>query len=765
LEIRGNWRYYNYDDLVANPGKKHMELVYSQNGEINRHSEISGNMYNSVKILGNKNLLIKTLLESNEIDGSKFMPLTIFIKKIELEKNSSEQALRKYIESIYVRPKTVYYLKSALGSNSSTVFIVKSIDEIVNTIKTNRDSGIEKFNSDWILSENVDSYLFKRKGKYSPDGIVHNEKIGHKGQFKFFVVLKNDSHTREAYLYNKACYTLAPYEFTGDYSAKGQNFVTGLGERSNLREFVNVPEEYDIDSDFGFTGEQIFGNEYFTKIIPQFIEITQDIFKVTHDFLNCKNDFYYTKSFKSCFQLLSFDIIVDSNLKCYFLEMNTRPDMIYKKYDSLLDFDGMVEGIIRICIDPYINPLHKNKIIEEDHWSLVSSTHRDTHFKTFYVRETWRLSKQMKTLFHMRSNWQEIIYPNKVLDKYKIDFIGKRSIKNNEDGLLVRDPLFENGILISKISTLNDFLGNKKVMYDILSNDPRSFEFLPLTATFNVKDNNWEKLIEFAMNYSKSIKTWILKPAVGLQGKDIIVSNNEKEVINYIRSHSEYSDWVLSQYIDNPFLLKLSGKAVSGNVFNDTIGRKNHIRIYVLITKINSETHIYLYDNNLIFCAVKEYSDNFKDEYSNLTNLHLGSLYYDNVLGLNGKDAYRDLSHPVENVLNEVFGPDFYHRVVLPQLVNMLEVVLDNSVEYLKCVNYSNKKSHGCFQYIAFDVMPDSNFKLYLLEINARPGMNAPMYHWKGLKNFANSLLNKTSDVIFKNKKTPLSRKGFILIK
>lgn len=395
---------------------------------------------------------------------------------------------------------------------------------------------------------------------------------------------------------------------------------------------------------------------------------------------------------------------------------------------------------------------------------MISNTHRDSNFNTFYLKESWRLTNNMKKLFHMRSNWQSIIYPNDLLNKYHIDFIGKRSIKALNGEVYVKDPIFENGVLISKIYTLNNYIGNKKTMYDILSNDSRSFDFLPLTATFNTSDSNWKMLINYAMTYSPNFKTWILKPATGLQGKDIMISNNPNEVIEFINKHADYSEWVLSQYIDNPFLLKLNGKAQSGNVFNDTIGRKTHIRIYVLITKINSETHIYLYDNNLIFCAVKEYSSDFKDQYSNLTNLHLGSLYYDNI-GLDGKDAYKDLSYPSEFVIDKVFGNGFYKKVVYPQLVKILEVVLDNSVNYLKCVNYSNKISKGCFQYIAFDVMPDEDFKLYLLEINGRPGMNAPMYHWKGLKNFTNSLINKTSDLVFKNKRTPLSKRGFILIK
>ena len=327
----------------------------------------------------------------------------------------------------------------------------------------------------------------------------------------------------------------------------------------------------------------------------------------------------------------------------------------------------------------------------------------------------------------------------------------------------IDDPIFRDLILVSKINTLQNYLGNKKVMYDILSNDNKSFDFLPLTATFNVTESNYRKVIKHAMEYSDKIKTWILKPAVGLQGNDILVSDDVRKIVDFVESHGFYTDWVLSQYIDNPFLLKLNGKSESGAVFNDSLGRKTHIRIYVLITKINGNSNIYLYENNLIFSAVKEYSGNIDDKYSNLTNLHLGSIYYNEVLKLDGTQAYKDLSFPLKETVNKLFGQKFYSRMVFPQIKKMLEIILDNSVDYLKCEKV-NPDSKGCFQYIAIDIMPDIYWKLYLLEINGSPGMNAPMYHWKNLNKFAKSLVNKTSDLL-KNNTKKIVKGGFILIK
>jgi hypothetical protein len=243
-------------------------------------------MYNTAKILGNKYLLTKQLVELPEIG---YIPKTIFLKKNDI--NNNLKNLIAYVTYIYQETKSFYYLKAAVGSNSAAVFIVDGINDIVNILK---EYFIKPgWNVDWLLSENIQSYIYKRKGKYSENGINYNEKYGHKGQFKFFLIFKNDSDSREVYLYNKSCYAIAPLEYTGDNTSLEQNLVTGLGERSNLRDIINVPEEYDLDSDYGFTGEKIFGKDYFDKIIPQVIKISSDIFKVVHDSLNCKNDFYY----------------------------------------------------------------------------------------------------------------------------------------------------------------------------------------------------------------------------------------------------------------------------------------------------------------------------------------------------------------------------------------------------------------------------------------------------------------------------------------
>jgi hypothetical protein len=739
LNQRGNWQQLQY-----NTPETDIDLVYSPTPKLNRNGKITGSIYHMVNIVSDKVIMNKKLLR---LGKNEYLPKMYFF-------DSSIKDTLKFkqdITNLLNNTSSFFYLKSSSGSISIGLYIINKFSDVLNAL--NKDYNT----TSWLLSEDIPSYLYRRNEKYQLNGIKYNEQIGHKGRLKYFILFKIDSSGKSIYMYDHSVHEIAAKEFKGDYTDIDQNVVIGIGP--GLSRIVKYPKGYNINPDFAFDPVTIFGDKYFSVIVPQLAKITHDIFDVSNQELNCKNSPLYNDNFQSCFHLASVDIIIGPDLKCYFLEINTRPAMDNITYESIINYPIMVDGIIQLTVDPYFKPTIKPTKRQE--WRKISEVKSTGKLNNFYIAPTWKLSKDMKRLFQLRKNWQEVIYPNNLLPQHSIDFVGKRELKDSS-----RDTLFKQGLFINKIHTLSGYLGNKRTMYDILSNDPRSFKFLPLTATFDTIQDNYQLIIQHAMNYSESIKTWILKPSMGLQGRDIFISNTYSEVINYIKTKPEYTDWVLSQYLDNPFLLKLTGDPDSGAIFNDSVGRKIHIRLYVLITKIDSKFNIYLYNHNLIFCAVEEYRySDFKYVFSNLTNLYLGSIFYNDHLGIDGKNAYKDLSFPLRETVNKLRGQMFYDTVVFPQIKTMLELILDNSKGYLKCINSDTSGNRGCFQHIAIDIMPDKDFKLYLLEINSRPGMNAPTYHWGDLNNFTNSLMNKTVDVVNHGKKDIINKKGFILIK
>jgi hypothetical protein len=586
--------------------------------------------------------------------------------------------------------KNFFYLKGATGSTSKSTFIVNDYSEIEPIIIAHPEI------KDWFLSENINSFLYKRIGSYQPGGRVYNEQYGHKGRMKFFILIKIDKKSKEIYMYDQSVFEIAPEEFRGDLISRDQNIIIGMGSE----ELHGYPEDYDTDPDYGFSPVEIFGQDYFKVIVPQLKKMTHDIFKVSYFDLYCKNDKYYNKDYKSCFHFGTVDVIITPKLECYFLEINTKPVMDRPSYESIINYPFMIDSIVQICIDPYFKPLVPSP--HNKGWHRISSIKRTGKY-TFYVSPTWKFSNEVKSFFSKRKGWEKIIYPLSLLKKYRIDYVGKgRNIGNY-------DPVFSKGKLISKILTLDHYLGDKKNMYDILSKDRKSSSFLPKTLTFTLNNEHWQNKI----NKLSNRKTWIIKPAIGLRGQDIFISNNILDIIQFIHDHSNYIEWVISEYISNPYLLKIHGTFPSGATYNDQIGRKTHIRVYVLISIINGKYHIFMYDQPLLFAAAKEYNEDITDRFAHLTNLYLGSKYY-NSLGFNGSMAYQDLSFSLVDTLNSLYGKTFYKRKILPQLKTMLSVILKSSKNYLHCSDKYIKGSKDCFQNIAIDIMPDSNWKLYL---------------------------------------------------
>jgi len=90
----------------------------------------------------------------------------------------------------------------------------------------------------------------------------------------------------------------------------------------------------------------------------------------------------------------------------------------------------------------------------------------------------------------------------------------------------------------------------------------------------------------------------------------------------------------------------------------------------------------------------------------------------------------------------------------------MLKIILLNSKQYLRCNSKLVKGKRNCFQNIAIDIMPDENWKLFLLEINGKPGMNAPSYNWKGLDKYTSSMMK-----IVTREKKKSKKGGFLLVK
>ena len=161
---RRNWKYLEYDENSS------FDLAYSPNAKMNIHSNINGNIYHIVEVISDK------ILMNKKLHFSKFIPKMFY--------NNFKQVEKYLLDNFF-------YLKGATGSTSKSTFIINKISDIPIIIKNNPQI------KDWFLSENIDSFLYKRKGAYQPNGIVYNEQYGHKGRLKFFILFKIDNNSKE----------------------------------------------------------------------------------------------------------------------------------------------------------------------------------------------------------------------------------------------------------------------------------------------------------------------------------------------------------------------------------------------------------------------------------------------------------------------------------------------------------------------------------------------------------------------------------------
>ena len=225
-----------------------------------------------------------------------------------------------------------------------------------------------------------------------------------------------------------------------------------------------------------------------------------------------------------------------------------------------------------------------------------------------------------------------------------------------------------------------------------------------------------------------SHKYWVVKPEVSYQHKGILITNNFKEMVNHIRTNAEYESWVCQEYIKNPLLYK---------------GKKSHLRVYVLIIRRNNIFEAYLYHKGYIYVANSKYV--FKDFKNN--DIHITA-------SCNNEEFPKKI--------DEYYGNNIYDGIIKPQLERIVEDTMRKSYKHFRCPNWM-KDDYVCYKFLGYDIMLDTNFKAYLLEINAElVGMDSTDIdnHCKS-KNpslqtpeFKKELMNEMLDLIIKKKST-----------
>lgn len=238
-------------------------------------------------------------------------------------------------------------------------------------------------------------------------------------------------------------------------------------------------------------------------------------------------------------------------------------------------------------------------------------------------------------------------------------------------------------------------------------------------------------------NYSKEDKLFICKPPASARGQGInIVSNleelhalmsqqqqqqqqsNQQNNVNgngvSVNSRKNKVSMVVQEYISNPCLLE-----------NDA---KFDLRVYVLIPSI-MPLRIYVYDDGLVRFAANRYSKNLgdiKNQFIHLTNYSVNkncTEYIPNS-SIDGQDGHKWTLKTLWKYLSMTKNIDV--DKIWAQIIDLIiktVISAESNIHNLLKQNLKNRRS--CFELLGFDIMLDSNFKLWLLEVNITPSLRA----------------------------------------
>ncbi|XP_050464837.1 tubulin polyglutamylase TTLL13-like isoform X1 [Cataglyphis hispanica] len=249
---------------------------------------------------------------------------------------------------------------------------------------------------------------------------------------------------------------------------------------------------------------------------------------------------------------------------------------------------------------------------------------------------------------------------------------------------------------------------------------PKDYNFFPKTWCFPADHGD-------AMAYAKTrrLKTYILKPDMGCQGRGIYLTKHLKDI--------KPSERLICQvYIARPYLID---------------GYKFDLRIYALITSCDP-LRIYVYNEGLARFATSKYKEptgqNISNMFMHLTNYsvnkHSRMYVIDDEIGSKRKIStfnkwLRAKNIDVDDLWDKIDG------IIIKTLVATYPVLKHN---YHACFPMHDK-TYACFELLGFDILLDWRLKPFLLEVNHSPSFHTDAQIDRDVKE---GLLMDTFDIL-----------------
>lgn len=254
---------------------------------------------------------------------------------------------------------------------------------------------------------------------------------------------------------------------------------------------------------------------------------------------------------------------------------------------------------------------------------------------------------------------------------------------------------------------MNQILTDKKFLckimkkyYESLGKDPGSN--IPLT--FHIESIPSSSFEDFVNYHQCSVLKdenilWIVKPGENSnRGNGIFVTNDIHQITETIKSEPSHS-FIIQKYIDRPFLISK---------------RKFDIRLFTLVTSVNSIIQCYFYKEGYLRTSSKEFTTkNLSNNLIHLTNDAIqkhaedyGKYENGNKLSYSDFQRYLDLHNKQVNFIEDI----------LPQIKNVVKDTIKAS--FLKI---DEKKRTHSFEILGYDFLLDSELRPWLIEVNTNP--------------------------------------------
>jgi len=277
-----------------------------------------------------------------------------------------------------------------------------------------------------------------------------------------------------------------------------------------------------------------------------------------------------------------------------------------------------------------------------------------------------------------KTYYQNNVYFGKYIDKYFRNYNNKNLNLYDSDYYNPRCPSCK---IVSQFQNIN-YLGNKKLQYQNLKKFYNKVpDYVPITYSF--KSNKFAHLRTiFTPN-----KLFIVKPEDSLRKKGVSVVSSFMELQNWISNNSTFKNWIIQEFISDCLLIN---------------NKKFHLCIYAIVIKNEKHLKTYVYSKGFIYTSKNNYNVN---KYKN-TNV-----------SLSGGNSFNQVKLFPEDFLDK-FGIEKYN-LIEKQIDNITNQTILACHKNLECDN--NKiNNYKCYKLLKYDVIVDNNYKVWLLETNAR---------------------------------------------